>query len=127
MQFLNCPPSAVLLLCDVSVEIIIPEEDKEYDHVDNHCLEIYLISSRRLYPKNGGKYLCDHFWIVAVEIESLDRVEKHKHKLCHLHPRKISANCPKENIVSPTMKLTFSTRDISAGLVHRLTGDSRGT
>ena len=39
MQFLYRPPSAVLLLCDVSVEIIIPKEDKEYNHVNNHCLE----------------------------------------------------------------------------------------
>ena len=40
MQFLYLPPSAALLFCDKSVEIIIREEDKEYSHVDNHCLEI---------------------------------------------------------------------------------------
>ena len=101
MQFLYCPPSAVLLLCDVCVEIIIPEEDKEYDHVDNHCLKIDLISSRRFRSIEWiERYLCDHFWIVAVEIESLDRVEKHQDKLGHLHPRQISANSAKDYIFS---------------------------
>ena len=105
MQFLNCPPSAVLLLCDISVEIIIPEEDKEYDHVDNHCLKNDLISCSRRFRSIEWieRYLCDHFWIVAVEIESLDRVEKHQHKLGHLHPRQISANCIIENIFSTLM------------------------
>ena len=51
VQFLNCPPSAVLLLCDVSVEIIIPEEDKKDDHIDNHCLNINLTSWDKRYLK----------------------------------------------------------------------------